>query len=237
MFVRNRLSAGHQRAFTLTEISVVLSITGLIFFLTFKNYAYENTTNKLNQGSDILSQISNNVRTYYSGQNTSFSSLNQARPLQPAPLSVSGTNTRTPPLPAPNDFCFYTGLLANQNIFPSSILNAGVADNPWSPAAMSCAGAGIIGSLQVALASTAGASPVLLVVRYTNLSADVCSQIVPKTSLPGTDTGLMLIAVNGTEVGDSAAGTLPIPPGGAVTACNNPVYPLNIVDWYYQLGG
>jgi prepilin-type N-terminal cleavage/methylation domain-containing protein len=234
---RSRVS--RRGGFTLTEISIVLIVFAVIVGVIWSAVAPLGTRARVNQATDQLNKTVNNAFAYYAGQNTSYDNLVMVRGLNAAP-------TNSPPAGSPTgtDFCYYTPMLAAQKVFPPEMLAAGgppwIANHPWATANNSCGGGTAVGTAQAALASSAGASPVLLVIRYTNLpttgSNNVCAQLLMINSLPGPDTRLVQISIMwGANPATNYTGTqLPFSAALANAACTGAG--ILTIDWYYQLG-
>lgn len=97
-----------RRAFTLTEIAIVLGVVGVVLGGIWVAARGVNDNLKMKQGSELLLSIVQKIRSSYAGVG-SFS---------------SAVNTDI------------TNLLKNKNVFPPDIINAdGTLNNPWSTAA------------------------------------------------------------------------------------------------------
>jgi hypothetical protein len=177
------------------------------------------------QGSDDLANTVVNVRALYAGLNTSYSALNP--PTEPLHNKLNA-----------GDICYYMtptnhSPLSGPSIFPPDMKTP--ANNPWSATTL-CSGVGSVGSVGLALSCTnSGGScdstlPVLLVVRYGGLPVDACANMLIRNSVPGADTGLVQIVVNG----GTPITALPVSASAVATACNGAA--TYTVDWYYKLG-
>ena len=264
---RAKRPSSRMAGFTLLEVTIVLSIVGIVIAAVWGAGAMASYRVKINRASDELNTITGNMFAFYASQNVSYSALNAAKALNIIPLSVtSGATT---------DFCYYTpklqglNLSGHPNVFPAEMLTtAGLANHPWSQMT-ACTGA--IGTAQVSLAcSTNGgicvsSQPTLFAVRYTAVQSpstqaigNVCTQLLLRNSVPGFDTRLKDIVVTWSggsqvqtiysDVGTtspclagnllSSACVLPISTSDANTACNAIGNNTTLtIDWYYQLGG
>ncbi|HEU0117105.1 MAG TPA: type II secretion system protein [Alphaproteobacteria bacterium] len=205
-------AAQKRRGFTMVEIAIVLGVVGLIIGAIFTASSHVRYKMQVNDASNELSQISINIRNYYSGRQTSYAALNGARALNATPSAA--------------DFTYYTGLFnaATANIFPSEMIAGGFVNNQWSQVAANTA--------QAALAGSAG-NPVQYVIEYNNLAQGPCTDLVVGNSLADRTTALVKVVVTGSAATTFSGTSLPVSPIPAGTACN--AASTNIVDWYYSL--
>jgi prepilin-type N-terminal cleavage/methylation domain-containing protein len=192
-----------RRGFTLTEVGIVLGIIGIVIAAIFAAASVAQYRIQLNQGVDEISLITGNMRSLYASQNA----------------SAVGSQS----------FAVVTPILIQQSVFPQEMLTTAgattVADNPWDQTAPG-------GSAQIQIVAAAGGTPSQFAVRYLNIPADVCADLLVRNSLPSAApglSGLQQIQVNGTAVAP-----LPISPIAAATAC--PEGATYTIDWYYTLG-
>jgi prepilin-type N-terminal cleavage/methylation domain-containing protein len=214
-----------KRGFTLLEIAIVTGIVGAILAALFAAATTVEYRVSLNQASDDINLIAGNVRSYYAGQNTSFSAL-------APPAAVTTTS-----------FCTYTIRFLADNIFPSDMVTktgaVSLSNHPWSQTTTTC-GASAIGSVNVSLVGTAN-NPVQFVIRFVNVPAEACTDLITRNSLPGRDTGLTQIQVqpSGAAAAPAPITQLPISPTAAATACAGSgvaAGTLYTIDWYYNVG-
>ncbi|MFY9288929.1 MAG: type II secretion system protein [Alphaproteobacteria bacterium] len=204
-----------KRGFTLTEIALVLSILGIVIGGIFYAASTANSRVLVNQASDELNQIMFNMRSYYSGRVTTFAALNASRALNSTASA--------------GDFTYYTPLHRNAGIFPRELVIGTVVNNPWNLASAA-------NTIQTSLAGSVG-NPVRFAVSYSNLSTEVCTEMVAKNSLPG-DSGLTSLTVTitsgvGPVITTFTGVQLPVSPTAAATACDGTS--TATVDWYYNL--
>jgi prepilin-type N-terminal cleavage/methylation domain-containing protein len=237
VFAAHRSCALRCAGFTLTEVSVVFVIVGLIFGAVWGAASLVSTRARINQAVDEINMIVGNGRALYAGQNTSFNALSNVRT-----LNITPTNSPPTVSPTGSDFCYYSPIMAAQKVFPPEMVAANpppwVANHPWASANMGCGSGTSIGTAQVAIArNVSRRSPVLFVVRYTSLPSTVCPQLLMLNSLPGPDTQLTQISVMwGNGAPTNYTGTqLPISAPVASAACTGSG--TLTIDWYYQLGG
>jgi hypothetical protein len=206
-----------RHGFTIAELAIIVGIIGGVLAALFATASIARYRLNINQGSDELQLTLNNVRNLYAGRNVAFNALNAARPLNPAPT--------------PGDFGFYNPLMLQAQVFPREMIANGVANNVWNP---SNAG----GTAQVALAYPNANNPVQIVVRYTNLPTEVCTDLLMRNSMPGNQTGLTRIAINAPAavyIQDPVTNTqqLPVTAVNAAAACDGAAN--YTIDWYYNI--
>lgn len=230
LFIPSRFTV--SRGFTLIELALVMSIIGLVVGAVWATGSRVDSNALVNQASSDLTQTVANARSYYVGQNVSYTAVNAAKAAAGrGSLQLNPGNT---PLVIPavttSDFCYYTALLENANIFPSDMVNSnGIANDPWSQAT-SCG----VGTAQLALACNPGGcsagKAVQLVVRYTSVpDKGTCSSLVLANAQVDLQSGLTQILVNNNAV------TLPATAVTVNAKCTGNG-PFN-VDWYYNVGG
>jgi type II secretory pathway pseudopilin PulG len=211
--------------YSLLEIAIVMGVVGAIVGALFAAAGMTQHKVYINQASDELNLIGGNMHNLYAGRNTSYAALGSP----PATAGAANFSSLTP-------------TYIQQGIFPVEMLSPGpatdtapcagtIANNPLSTTAGSCGGAGT-GSAQVALAGTAS-SGVQFVVRYTNIDADSCADLLVRNSLPGHETGLTQIIVSSGITYTNSAGQLPVTSIAASAAC--PRGATYSIDWYYNL--
>jgi len=215
---KNRLFVKHRRGFTLVEIGIVLAIIGSLLGAIYTAASTVAYRVKINRASDELSLIVGNVRSLYASRNTAW-------------------NASVPTSPSPSNFNFYTTTFALAKVFPAEMVNGmGIVNNPWNfgPAT---------NTVMASLYSVTGdiTTPVEFIVRFTNLSNEVCADMVVRNSTPGQDknSGLQQIIITGTTVTTlpNAFYKLPVTPVAISSTCDNGASATgNIVDWYYILG-
>lgn len=219
-----------RRGFTLLELAIVMVIIGSIVGVLFAAGSTASHKVSINQATDELGQISQNMRNLYAGRTTSYAAL--------GPLNATA---------ADKDFTKFTPTYVQQNVFPPEMLSPGaapgtvpcngtVANNAFGGPAGTC-GAAAVGTALIALAGSA-TTQVQYVIRYKGLSANDCADLLVRNSLPGRETGLAQIIVNNNNVPAGIAYNtttpLPLTSIAATNACNSTT---NIIDWYYNLNG
>lgn len=211
--------------FTLLEMAIVMAITGTVIGVLFAASSVVQNKIYINQAVDTLGQINVNMHNAFAGRATSYAAL-------------------TPP--AAPDFAqtSFTQTFISQGIVPYDLLSpsaaAGappcvgtIANNPWNSVEGTCGGAAT-GTIFLSLVGSVG-NPVQFAVRFTNIGADACADLLVRTSLPGRETTLTRIDVGGNSF-TSAARTLPIDTITASGACPTAGAPFTI-DWYFNLNG
>jgi prepilin-type N-terminal cleavage/methylation domain-containing protein len=216
--------------FTLLEMAIVMAITGTVTGVLFAASSVVQYKVNINKSVDVLGQINVNMHDAFAGRATSFAAL--------AP-------------PATPNFALFTQTFISQGIMPYDMLSpsatAGttpctgtIANNPWNSVEGTCGGAAT-GTILLSLVGSAG-NPVQFVVRFTNIGADACADLLVRTSIPGRETSLQRIrkGVTGgtmTNIGIYGDSTRPLPIStiAASTAC--PTGSNYDIDWYFNLNG
>ena len=245
MFAENRFASGGRAGFTLTEVAIIIGLTGFIIGAVWLASGSVGSRLRLNQAIAQLTQINSNMFALYAGQNVAG-----LTPADSAPISQ-------PPFSPPADFCAQTAILAQKGVFPAEMIDPRYSppsyhiNNPWNLLGPGWDCSGVLGSVGVSLAkSPGGTGPVLFGVRYIGVPQNVCAQLLMATSMPGVDTRLLLMDVTSTatsiqttsyKVGGgpcSLGGTcgLPISASDANTGCGSLATATIVIDWYYQLG-
>lgn len=227
MLIRHRtpLSQSHRRGFSMIETTIVIGIIGIILAAVFQSLTSTQTEGRISQAIDQLGIISNNVRSYYSGRAVPSG-------LVACPSTFSSANL----MPGST---WLAAEYKSYGIFPTDMLfisgtNAHV-NNPWN-----------IGSAtSTVMVDLCGSNPVQFAVRYMNLSAQACENLVVQGSALASGMRLYQIVVTPsvgattfiTQIGSTNTGVNPasgaVYPVNAATACFGGAK----VDWYYKLNG
>jgi len=208
-----------KSGFTLLEMAIVMAITGTVIGVLFAASSVVQYRIYVNESVDVLGQINVNMHNAFAGRATSFAALGP--PAVPDFLQTSFTDTFISQGIVPND-------MLTPQVPPGTPPPAGtIANNPWNTGSA-------IGTIFLSLIGAAG-NPVQFAVRYTNIGADACADLLVRTSLPGRETTLTRIDVGGNTF-TSTAQQLPIDTITASGACPTAGAPFTI-DWYFNLNG
>lgn len=213
-FSRTCLRLKKGCGFTLLETAIVLGVIGVAVSVLFVTAGTVEYRASVNQASEELNQISQNMRNLFAGRSTSYAAL--------GPLNLVATNA---------DFTNFSAKVVQQNVFPNEMLSPPVAPGTIPPAG-TIAYTPWRALAQVALAGSA-ATPIQYVIRYNSLRAEVCSDLLMRNSLPGRETGLTQIIVSSGITYTNAARQLPVTSLAANAACSGRAS--YNVDWYYSL--
>jgi|GEM_PF-3494612 type II secretory pathway pseudopilin PulG len=225
MPIRRRIPVSQRycRGFSLVESAIVFLIVGLIVGAIFSLTAPVEDQVRVNHAVDELGVISNNVRSYYSGQ--VLPSAASVSPLTPCPATAASLT------PA-----------AGPNIFPTEMVAGAVVNNPWNTASAAS-------TAQVYLCEFTTAAPnyVAFVIHFTGLSAEDCGNLVVRSSLVAAGMNLTQIVVTpsvgaatifntqfGATTNVTGVTSGAVLPTNAAAACSGGAAS---VDWYYKLSG
>jgi len=210
IFGKSHAPEHRRQGYTLIEIAIVLGVMGSIvagLFIVAEIAQYRVMTNR---ASDELNLIADNMRNFYVAQNVSV-----------AALGVNCTIN-------------YSAAAVSQGLFPKEMVSGGFANNPWNDGvATNTAQVGLTSNI-VACPTVQG--PVQIVVEYTNIPAEACTDLVTRNSLSGRETGLQEIQVNAAVVGiagNTGATPLPVDPITSKAHCTSAT--ANTIDWFYNL--
>ncbi len=201
---------------SLAEIAIVLGVIGTLVGIIFEVASAVSYKSKLNRAGEDLGQIAINMRSMYTGRQTSFAALSP---------------------PATPNFTTYSQQYLQQGIFPSDMVTDPSAacanttvNTPWNKDVGICTG-----TAQISLVGSSG-NPVQFIVRYSNVPSDACVDLLTHNSLPGPTTGLKRIDINGNPVGLDGNLAMPLPM--SVVAINAACLAgsISTLDWYYNLG-
>lgn len=207
--------ARKTRAFSLVEAAIVLGIIGAVLSGVFFASTAVVNHEKLDNATNELYLISNNVRQLFSSR--------------PLPAACTPLNTA-------NYITTLSNGSLNHAVFPSEMVisAAPLINNQWNlSSTVSTAFADLCpGTLASPLAGLLPPQNVSYIdIQYVNIPESACVNLIAQNSIPGRDTGVIRISVNG-----AAAGALPVTPTAAATLCNNNrnANNTNTVDWYFQ---
>ncbi len=133
----------------------------------------------------------------------------------------------TSALPAQAFSAAFEQTLVQERVFPPEMVAGVVANNPWDATTAN-------GSAQISIVAAGATTPTQFILRYVNLPADVCADLLMRTSMPDLGLNQIQITGGGTVTYTSAANKLPVSAIDAAAACRGGA--AYVIDWYFKLG-
>ncbi len=208
-----------RKAFTLTELAIVIGVIGVILGSIWYYAGYANDQSRVAQSIQILSTMTDSVRSFYDGQSS----------------ITGGTGVVVPKLLGAN------ALPTNFIRSPlTNCVNTACMDNPWGN--RTSAGIDTSGTLRVCAwayntdtACNAGAASQFFAVEFTGLSYGPCMALLLGASNPDTVPGLVNVVVNTKYVLAQAGGSLPVASALAATLCTSATKYNNTIEFIYSI--